>query len=185
MEFKKIWYLVIYKIWFISLSTNQKVCKGDKGWAWNKTALLVNISHCQLCNIITSDSTDCISTTYPPTKERSGSYIYSCFYSQISTARTNDIARWLLHVYVMPFPYNSQILYPCMFDGVLSGYVAPLGWGEEAGRGGEGKKGKVGKGEGQEGGGEGRVRWWEILSIASFLTHIQHEWPEIEVRVAC
>ena len=30
----------------IALSTDRKVCKGDQGRAWNRTALLVIVSHC-------------------------------------------------------------------------------------------------------------------------------------------
>ena len=90
------------------LTTDRKVCKGDQGRAWNRTALLVIISHCYLWQefinsfLWLSTSTNfrqywLYSTTYPPTKERSGSYITSIllflflnFYSKI-----DDIARSL------------------------------------------------------------------------------------------
>ena len=89
----------------IALSADKKVCKSDQGRAWNRTALLVIVSHCHLWQefinsslwLSTSDNTGYIFTTYPPTKERSGSYINSIFLFLFLNfyCKENDIARSL------------------------------------------------------------------------------------------
>ena len=105
-----------------------KVCKGYQGRAWNRTALLV-VSHCYLwqefinsclwLSASTSDNTGYISITYPPTKERSGSYINSIFLLLFLNfyCKENDIARSLFITSGSPVHFDCVIVFEVLKCG--------------------------------------------------------------------